>query len=173
MKKELDEKNVEGAVDNGENPVEKMQIICCCSFRVVAPACAVQPREDGERGGEEEEEEVEEETEAKQADVKSMILLGLLLGESVDFYEANDYGNDSAQVQDAVLNLVGLNQKTYCFQFYLFNNFSCVRIFVSIRAKSESNGDGKTAKDDRAPKDDSPTSSAEVESSKEDKRVRL
>ena len=48
-----------------------------------------------------------------------------------------------------------------------------MRIFVSIRAKSESNGDGKTAKDDRAPKDDSPTSSAEVESSKEDKGVRL
>ena len=120
MKKELDEKNVEGAVDNGENPVEKMQIIRCCSFRAVAPTCAVQPREDGERGGEEEEEEVEEKTEAKQADVKSMILLGLLLGESVDFYEANDYGNDSAQVQDAVLNLVGLNQKTFCHQLIPF-----------------------------------------------------
>ena len=36
-----------------------------------------------------------------------ILMVGLPLGESVDFCEANDYGNDSAQIQDAVLNLEG------------------------------------------------------------------
>ena len=68
----------------------------------------MQPGEDRECGGEEEEEEVEEEAEAKKTNVKGVILMvGLPLGESVDFCEANDYGNDSAQIQDAVLNLEG------------------------------------------------------------------
>ena len=72
----------------------------------------MQPGEDGEGGSEEEEEEVEEEAKAKQTNVKCVILLLiLLLGESVDFCEPNHYGNDSAQIQDAVLNLEGFNEK--------------------------------------------------------------
>ena len=103
VEKELDEENVEGAVGDGENPVEKVEAVCS---RVLAGA--LETREDGERGGEEEEEEVEEEAKAKETNVKGVILMvGLPLGESVDFCEANDYGNDSAQIQDAVLNLEG------------------------------------------------------------------
>lgn len=72
----------------------------------------MQPGEDGERGSEEEEEEVEEEAKPKQTNIKCVILLLiLLLGESVDFCEPNDYGNDSTQIQYAVLNLEGFDQK--------------------------------------------------------------
>ena len=55
----------------------------------------------------------------------------------------------------------------------LFDNFSCVRIFISVCAKSESNGDGKTAENDGAAKDESPSSPAEVEAGEEDERLRL
>ena len=55
----------------------------------------------------------------------------------------------------------------------LFDNFSCVRIFISVCAKSESNGDSKTAENDGAPEDESPSSPAEVKASKEDEWLRL
>ena len=71
----------------------------------------MQPGEDGERGGEEEEEEVEEEAKAEKTNVKSVVLVFALLWESVDFCEANDQRNDPTQVQEAVLDLEGFNQK--------------------------------------------------------------
>ena len=77
-----------------------MQTVCCPA------ASAHHQGKDRERGSEEEEEEVEEEAKAKETNVKSVILMVCLpLGESVDFCETDDYGSDSTQIQEAVLNL--------------------------------------------------------------------
>ena len=167
MEKELDEENVEGAVGDGENPVEKVEAVCS---RVLAGA--LETREDRERGGEEEEEEVEEEAKAEKANVKSVVLVFALLWESVDFCEANDQRNDPTQVQEAVLDLEGFNQKRVLLLIhYLFNNFPCVRI--SIRLHPESNGDAEAAEDYRPSEDQTPLGAAEVQPSQVDKRLGL
>ena len=83
-----------------------MQTVRCPRFWLYANARAQQPGKDCERGSEEKEEVVEEEAEAKETNVKSVILLVCLpLGDSVDFCETDDYGSDSTQIQEAVLNL--------------------------------------------------------------------